>query len=75
MKNNKVVCASDVGKTAFCPHAHYLSTKFSPDKVSRKRMAVGTKKHDRLTRIEKRSGDSNWIVWLCLIGLTLFLLF
>lgn len=75
MKKNKVVCASAVGKTAYCPHAHYLSTKYPPDKASRKRMAVGTKKHDQLTKSEKRSGGSSWIVWLVLIGLAVFLLF
>jgi len=75
VEKKKVVWASAVGKTAFCPHAHYLSTKYPPDKASKKRMAVGTKKHDQLTWSEKRSGGSNWIIWLVLIGLALFLLF
>lgn len=74
VKKNKVVCASAVGKTAFCPHAHYLSTKFPPDKESRKRMAKGTKKHDQLTRSEtkSKSGGSSWIIWLALIGLAFY---
>lgn len=73
MKNKKVVCASAIGKTAFCPHAHYLSTRFPPDKASKKRMAIGTKKHDKLTRIESSNGGLGFVFWLALIGTVLFL--
>ena len=73
MNKKKVVCASAVGKTAFCPHAHYLSTKYPPDKESKKRMARGTKKHDKLTRSESNKGGFGFVFWLGLIGLGLFL--
>jgi hypothetical protein len=50
MSKNKVVNASSIGKTAYCPHAAYLSEKYPPGKASQKRMAQGTKKHNALTK-------------------------
>jgi hypothetical protein len=43
-----IVTASEIGKTTYCPHAHYLSTKHSVDRTTRKRLAHGNKMHSAL---------------------------
>jgi CRISPR/Cas system-associated exonuclease Cas4 (RecB family) len=46
----KYINASDIGKTAYCPHSHYLSTKHGPTKETKKRLKQGIKKHERLDK-------------------------
>lgn len=55
----KIVSASSVGKTAYCPHAHYLSHNRKPDKKSMKRMASGETKHKKITFQAKQDNKKN----------------
>lgn len=64
-----IVSASDIGKTTYCPHAHYLSTKFRVDKVSHKRLQQGTYKHELLNKkVESRSFFSLFIKVVLLVA-------
>lgn len=54
-----VVTASEIGKTAYCPHAHYLSTKHANDKATRKRLAHGNKMHSSLGDRSERLNDKS----------------
>tara|TARA_R110000737_G_scaffold329115_1_gene344079 strand:- start:820 stop:1056 length:237 start_codon:yes stop_codon:yes gene_type:complete len=46
----KYTTASDIGKTAYCPHSHYLSTKYAPTKEAKKRLKQGKQKHAHLDK-------------------------
>ncbi len=47
---NEYINASDIGKTAYCPHSHYLSTKRAAGKDTKKRLKQGTEKHEWLDK-------------------------
>ena len=73
MKRSKIANASDIGKTAFCPHGHYLSLNHAPDKASKARMKQGNIKHDKLTKSVKPGMSLKLLFILALI--TLFIYF
>lgn len=76
MNTKKTISASAIGKTAFCPNARYLSKKHPPNKASEKRMMEGVKKHNHLTKTEKKSGSSLllWLIFSVAILLTMLML-
>jgi hypothetical protein len=73
MSAKKIIPASAIGKTAFCPHAHYLSKKHPKNKASEKRMLRGVKKHDHLTKVESKGGAGAllWLVFAVVIVLAI----
>ncbi len=72
MKNN-IVTASEIGKTAYCPHGHYLSTIHKADRRTLKRLAYGNKMHDALGDRSEKLASTGKIDTLINIMLTLII--
>lgn len=49
----KVVSASEVGKTAYCPHAHYLSKHTKVSSKTKASFNYGDKQHKSITKLAK----------------------
>jgi len=68
-----IVPASSIGKTAYCPHAHSLSLKHKPDKITVNRMSIGNVKHNKITveakHIDKNQKPSRNLKWIFIIGI------
>ena len=54
MKTNKMISASSIGKTVYCPHAHYLSTKHKVGVHTQSRLNYGDNKHLHVGKIAEK---------------------
>lgn len=54
MKINKMISASSIGKTVYCPHAHYLSTKHKVGKNTQSNFNYGDKKHLQVSDVAEK---------------------
>ncbi len=58
----KIINASDIGKTAYCPKAHYLSTKHRHGWDTQQRLNTGNYKHNQMTKRAMTKQDKRCFV-------------
>jgi hypothetical protein len=73
MKRKKPINASDIGKTLYCPHSHYLSKIHKVGANTQTKLAYGNKKHNQVSRVATKQDKGSFVAGYVIITVIIVL--